>query len=298
MSIRLDEIDYFHAVVRHGQMRPAAAELGVTQPAVTQGIQRLERKLGFPLFERSSRGMTLTAVAQQFYERTRLVRSNLSHAIKEAADLHLGAIGVLRVGVSPLYAQRLFVPACLRLHQQRPAARLVVNINFNDVLLAALHRGDIDLGINALPATVPASLQARPLLADDLCIVVRPQHPLLQRRHLKLADLADAQWLLPGPEVAARRRIEALFSRAGLPPPRVAVEVSHSAAQMTPLLAHSDLLSLASDFQLSGQAGHHLTALPLAEARFPRQIGILTRKEAPLSPLAQRFVEVLLESVR
>jgi DNA-binding transcriptional LysR family regulator len=63
--------------------------------------------------------MTLTPVAEQFRQRTETLRASLGDAIKEAADLHLGA-GVLRVGVSPLYAQRLFVPACLQLHQQRP----------------------------------------------------------------------------------------------------------------------------------------------------------------------------------
>ncbi|MDM0118107.1 LysR family transcriptional regulator, partial [Variovorax sp. J22R133] len=104
MALRLDDIDYFLAVAQHGQVRRAAAALGLSQPALTKGLQRLEKELGFPLFERGARGMTLTPVAEQFRQRTQTLRASLGDAIKEAADLHLGAMGTLRVGVSPLYA--------------------------------------------------------------------------------------------------------------------------------------------------------------------------------------------------
>lgn len=298
MAVRLDDIDYFLAVAAHGQARRAAAALGVSQPAITKGLQRLEKELGFPLFERSKRGMQLTAVAEQFRQRTQALRASLGEAIKEAADLHLGAMGVLRVGVSPLYAQRLFVPACLRLHRQRPAARVRVMIHLNDALLAALRLGDLDLSINALPGVMPDDLQAVPLVEDALCMVVREGHPLLSRRRLRLADLVDAQWMLPGPGVAARRSVEGRLAEAGLPPPRVAVEVSNTATQLGRLLAQSDLVSILSESQLQGAAGEGLVALAFAEARFVRTIGAVTRKDSVLPPLAQRFLELLREDAR
>jgi DNA-binding transcriptional LysR family regulator len=295
MPVRLDDIDYFLAVAQHGQVRRAAAALGLSQPALTKGLQRLEKELGFPLFERSARGMALTPVAEQFRQRTQTLRASLGEAIKEAADLHLGAMGVLRVGVSPLYAQRLFVPACLLLHRQRPAARVRVMINLNDALVAALRLGDLDLTINALPGVVPDDLVAVRLMTDDLCMVVREGHPLLSRRRLKLHDLVDAQWMLPGPGVAGRRGVEGRLAEAGLPPPRVAVEVSTTAGSLSRLLVHSDLVAIMSETTLAGAEGQGLVALPIAEARFQRAIGVLTRKDGALPPLAQRFLEVLKE---
>lgn len=293
MAVRLDDIDYFLAVAAHGQVRRAAAALGLSQPALTKGLQRLEKELGFPLFERGPRGMTLTAVAQQFRQRTQALRASLGEAIKEAADLHLGAMGVLRVGVSPLYAQRLFVPACLQLHRQRPAASMRVMINLNDVLLAALRLGDLDLTLNALPRVLPQDLHAIALIEDDLCMVVREGHPLLARRRVRLHDLVDAQWMLPGPGVAGRRAVEARLAEAGLPPPRVAVEVSTTAVQLSRLLVHSDLVSIMSETSLAGREGEGLACLPFAEARFTRAVGVVTRKGHMLPPLARRFVEIL-----
>lgn len=296
MAVRLDDIDYFLAVAQHGQVRRAAAALGLSQPALTKGLQRLEKELGFPLFERGARGMTLTPVAEQFRQRTQTLRNSLGEAIKEAADLHLGAMGVLRVGVSPLYAERLFVPAALRLHQQRPAARMQVMINLNDALLAALRLGDLDLSINALPGVLPEDLEAIPLITDDLVLVVREHHPLLSRRRLRLQELADAQWMLPRAGVAGRRAVEGRLAEAGLPAPRVAVEVSTTANTLSRLLVHSDLVSVMSATTLASPAGQGLVALPMADARFSRAIGVVTRKGGALPPLAQRFLEVLREN--
>ncbi len=293
MALRLDDVDYFLAVAEHGQVRRAAAALGLSQPALTKGLQRLEKELGFPLFERGSRGMTLTPVAEQFRQRTKTLRASLADAIKEAADLHLGAMGTLRAGVSPLYAERLFVPAVLQLHQQRPAARVRLMINLNDALLAALRLGDLDLSINAIPKVLPDDLQALPLMSDDLCMVVREGHPLLSRRHLRLSDLVDAQWILPGAAVASRRGVEARLAEAGLPPPHVAIEVSNTTAPLSRLIAQSDLVALMSEASLAGPNGQGLAPLPFAEARLSRAIGVVTRKHHPLPPLAVRLIEIL-----
>ncbi len=296
MAVRLDDIDYFLAVAQSGQVRRAALDLGVSQPAVTKGIQRLEKELGFPLFERSAKGMALTWVATQFHARTVAMRRSLGDAIKEAADLHLGAQGVLRVGVSPLYAQRVFVPACLQLHRQRPAARLVVDINLNDALLAALRKGDLDVTINAASADPTDDLRSWPLFSDDLCMVVREGHPLLAKRRLRVEDLASAEWMLPGAGVGGRRRLEALFAAHGLPPPRVVLEVNNTTSQLTDLLLQSDLVTIVSESMMHASPQGRLVPLPLAAGRFPRQISAFVRRGATLSPLAERFVDVLRET--
>ncbi|MEY2770935.1 MAG: hypothetical protein RIQ38_1354, partial [Pseudomonadota bacterium] len=254
MGIALDDIDYFLAVAEEGQVRRAAQRLGVSQPAVTKALQRLERALGFELFERSTKGMTLTRVAEPFRQRTSALRGALRDAIKEATDLHLGALGLLRVGVSPLYAQMLFVPAFVQLHRQRPAAVVRASLHLNDELWRLLRQGELDLCISSLPARVPEDVHTIELLQDDLCMVVRSGHPLLQRRRLKLADLAHAEWMLPGPNVAARRQVEARLAQAGLPPPRIVLELSNTAGQMRQILHETDLVSLLSASMLHGQA--------------------------------------------
>jgi DNA-binding transcriptional LysR family regulator len=99
--------------------------------------------------------------------------------------------------------------------------------------------------------------------------------------------------MLPGLEVAGRRSVEARLAQAGLPPPKVMVEVSDSAGPLTELLRRSDLVALMSDAMLASQPGRGVVALPFAEARFTRRIGVATRLAGTLPPLAQRFIELL-----
>lgn len=296
MSIRLEDIDYFLVVAEEGQVRKAALRLGLSQPALTKAMQRLEKALGFELFERSAKGMALTPVAEQWRQRTSGLSSALREAVKEATDLHLGALGLLRVGVSPLYAQQLFVPAFVQLHRQRPAARVRASMHLNDELWRLLRQGELDLCISSLPTVVPEDLRLIELLQEDLCMVVREDHPLLSRRRLRLADLASAQWLLPGPNVVARRQVEALFTQAGLPAPRVALEVSNTASQMGQILHETDLVSIMSESMLGSASGHGLVALPLPQARIRRPVGIALPRHSASTPLRERFIELLVQS--
>lgn len=294
MNVRLNDIQYFLAIAEHGKVRAAALALGVSQPAVTQGIQRLEKEMGFRLFERSASGMRPTGVARQFRDKVQAIQAELKGALAEAGEAHLGELGILRVGVSPLYVQRLFVPAATALHQQRPAARLKLMLHLNETLLASLRGGEIDLAINALPAEVPEDLEATPLVGDALCLVVREHHPLLSKPELKLPDLAGALWMLPGEGVAVRRKIEDRLGRCGLPSPDVVIEISTSAlGQLNRLVRQSDLVTVMSESMLHTPWGEGLSPLPFEDARYSRTIGILTRKSAELPPLAPRFMELL-----
>jgi DNA-binding transcriptional LysR family regulator len=270
----------------------------VSQPALTKGVQRLEQGLGLQLFERGPKGMTLTGVGSVFFERARHVCMGLDEAVQEANDLHLGAIGTIRVGVSPVFADRFVGEAFAQLLHQRPGARASLAISLNDTLLAALRRGDLDLSINALDESQPDELEQLPLFDDELSVVLREGHPLLARARLRLEDLADVAWALPGPEVLARRRLEARLAEHGMPPPRVVLRLDSSVSLAPSALRGSELLGIMSRFSLRSPAGQGLVALPLAEASWPRRIGVVTRRGAYLSPLAARFIELLRERSR
>jgi DNA-binding transcriptional LysR family regulator len=296
--MRLEDLHYFVAVAEEGHVGRAAQRLGVTQPALTKGVQRLEASLNLQLFERGPKGMTLTSVGSVFFERARHVCMGLDEAVQEANDLHLGAIGTIRVGVSPIFADRLVAETFAQLLHQRPGAKASLAISLNDTLLAALRRGDLDLSVNALDESEPEDLEQLALFEDELCVVLREGHPLLARPRLKLEDLADAAWALPGPEVLARRRLEARLAEHRMAPPRVVLRLDSSVTLSSSALRSSDLLGVMSRFSLRSPAGQGLVPLPLHEATWPRRVGVVTRRGAYVSPLVTRFIELLKERSR
>lgn len=194
------------------------------------------------------------------------------------------------------YAQKLFVPAFIRLHRQRPAATVRASVHLNDELWRLLRQGELDMTISSLPSVVPDDLDVVELVDDDMCMVARQGHPLFDLRRLKMADLAGVQWMLPGPGVAARRHVEARLASAGLPPPQVALEVSNTSAQMGQILRETDLVSILSASMLAGMSGKGLAVLPLAQARFRRVVGVCLLRQATRPPLTTRMIELLVET--
>ena len=295
--MRLEDLQYFQAIAEDLNIGRAALRLGLSQPALSKGLARLEAELGFRLFERTPKGVVLTRAADLFQERIRQVHDNLAAAIKEAEAVHLGALGTLRVGVSPLYLDHPFLEAAARLRRQRPAARLAVSLGLNDVLAGRLASGEIDVALSAIDASHQDGLRRQALFADDLRVVVRPGHPLLAQPALALADLVGQEWILPAPTVTARRQVEAAFLEAGLPLPLVAVEVGTSTSQFVGLVRRSDLLALLSDAVKATGVGADLVPLPVPQAVWRRPVGVMTRESGRLPPLALRFIELLQEVV-
>jgi DNA-binding transcriptional LysR family regulator len=291
--VRLEDLDYFLAVAHAGHVGRASEAVGATQPALTKGIQRLERELQIPLFERTSKGMVLTVAGQAFHERVRVARTGLDEAVKEANDLHLGMAGLIRAGISPNYADHFFGNACAELLRQRPAARMQVTVGLNDKLFAALRLGDVDFCISALQHADEPEFDQQPLFSDDLHVVAREDHPIFNAVRVQFSDLAKESWILPGPKVMARRSVEAAFAARDLPPPKVVIESNSSIASLMGIVRATNLCSVTGESTLKQSIGAGLKVIPLRDAMWPRVVGITSRRNAYLSPLAHRFIELL-----
>ena len=292
-EVRLEDLDYFLAVAHAGHVGRASEAVGATQPALTKGIQRLERELQIPLFERTSKGMVLTVAGQAFYERVSVARSGLDEAVKEAHDLHLGKAGLIRAGISPNYADHFFGSASADLLRQRPAARMQVTVGLNDKLFAALRLGDLDFCISALQRSDEPEFDQQPLFSDDLHVVAREGHPIFLTANVQFSDLARQSWILPGPRVMARRSVDAAFTERGLPPPTVVIESNSSIASLMSIVRATNLCSVTGESTLRQPIGAGLRVIPLHDAMWPRVVGITSRRNAYLSPLARHFIELL-----
>ena len=291
--MRLGDLNYFLVVARTGNLGLAAKELGLTQPALTKAVQRLESDLGLRLFERTRRGMLLTGVGDAFFRSTARVGVAFNEAVQEARDLHFGEVGVVRVGVVPPFAEMLFSPACSELVMHRPAATVRVMINLNHELLSALSLGELDVVLSPLPEKRSPELAYETLFEDEWVIAGRDRHPLLGRRNLRFEDIAKASWVLPAAKVQGREWLERCLQDRNLPPPRIAVENNSSVAYVVPVVRNSNFLTVIAGVVLRSPAGQGLTAIPHKDAVWRRDVGISTRRAGYQSPLVQYFIDIL-----
>ncbi|WP_017513983.1 LysR family transcriptional regulator [Cupriavidus metallidurans] len=287
------DFEYVLAVETFGGIGRAAESLGMTQPALTKAIQRVEAKVGMPLFERSTKGMNITSEGLVFLQRAKRIRMEYEDALKEMRALRSGTSGILRFGYSPSAPIAMVMGACRQLIRERPIAKLRLTTGIARELGDRLSNGDIDLALSPVPEEAMPGLKIRCVLTDRLVVVADPRNPLLQRPQLNLADLVDQQWLLPGAQTWLRQQIDASFLRQGLSPPSIRIETDFGSSALFDLIHGTDVITIAAERSRASWAPLTAISLPPEALDIQRRIAILHRDSAYVSPLAERMIEVL-----
>ena len=274
-------------------MGRAAAHLGITQPALTQSLNRLERVLEAKLLERGPRGVVPTEAGHALAARARAILLEARLARTEI-DAWTGRLrGRMRIGAGPSLAAGLVPAAVTRLIERHPEVHVQVIEGTFESLLPALEQGELDLVVGTQPADLrERGLSAEMLLQDSMVIAARAGHSLAALRTVGLRETLAFPWVLSMPEDVVREKTDAVFRNAGLAPPAPAVETT-SASAIKALLAHGDYLSLIPRGLIAlEEASAVLVALPVAGGPWPRTVHALFRTNA-LPPAGRLMVSLL-----
>jgi DNA-binding transcriptional LysR family regulator len=291
--MELRDLEYFRVCAREKHLGRAAAALGLSQPALTKSIQRLERRLAVRLLERTRRGVEPTSVGLALLARIESIRFAVEQAEREAYDLAAGSAGLVRLGAGPTVAEPIMSPVWRELIRSLPKVRLQIMIGMNDVLLRAIEEGALDLALSTFPGRRAAGLSYEPVAEDELVVVSRRGHPLARRGRVSIVDLAGEGWALPGPGVLSRLALEELFGKAGLPLPRAVIE-SNSVPLLLSAIADSDLLGFEPLSALRAHGGKPaLVRLSVAGCSLRRQVGLVSLSGAYMPPVVLRVADII-----
>jgi DNA-binding transcriptional LysR family regulator len=291
------DLDYLLAVAKYGGIGKAAEALGISQPALTKAIQRLEVQVGLSLFERTTSGVVPTQAGSLFIARARKIAIEYEDALKEITAIRSGEQGILRIGYSPTVPSALVLGACRHLMKDRPAARLRLRRRLASDLMGLLAAGELDLVVAPEPPQNSGEFSVVELFRDTLFVLADDAHPLRRKSSLRLVDLVDQEWLLPGPSIPLRQRVNAAFRQQGLTEPKLRVETDFASTSLLHLLRDTTMLCIAGTEALDMLTGLRPLNLDLGELDLRRSIGVIFRREAYLSALAQRMIELLQERV-
>lgn len=190
MNIQIRHIRAFIAVADEKSFARAAERLNVSQPALSQTIIQFEETLGFPVFERTTRSVTLTQSGERLLARARTLNKDIDVFQGEARALQLALKNRLRVGYMIGTAVQ-FIPAIIREFERiRPGASLdLQEFDFSDPT-AGLRDGKVDCGIIRPPVDLDdIEIVA---IAREKCVVCLPTgHRLAQQETVELDDILD-----------------------------------------------------------------------------------------------------------
>ena len=200
MALDSPALAQFLAVYRHRSIGKACRELGLSQPALSKTIRRLEDKLNVRLFGRTSKGVEPTAYADTLARRAMVVGNELDRAEAEIEGIRTAIAGDVRIGVGPALAASLVSEALAAFLRNRPQMRVRLIEGLYEPLAEALLSGSLDFAITTRPTTPIASeLSSEPLFTDRFLFAVSSKHALAgqgPRRlsmHQKRDDLEGRQ---------------------------------------------------------------------------------------------------------
>ncbi|MBM7567593.1 DNA-binding transcriptional LysR family regulator [Paenibacillus sacheonensis] len=293
VKLHLEWYRMFLHTARSGNLTKAAQELHLTQPSVSYAIKQLEEGLGVKLFDRQSKGVSLTPEGAALLAFVEQSLSLLEAGERKMAALQSRASGELRIGSSgPLIKHKLLAPLD-RLRSEFPGIELRLYQGNTAQIGTWLKENRIDIGIVHLPSDDP-ELDTRPLAAIQDCFVAGPQYRESAEHPLAAEELAALPLLLLSGGSSTRQFAERWFAEQGLAVD-AAIELNstemlvefakrgYGAAFVTRAFVRQELQD--------GELFELRTAEPIPE----RRIGAAIRRGMSLPVIGQHFMNLLLE---
>ncbi len=221
-----------------GSLTAAARGQGATQSAVSKQLQRIEQALGVPVFERSMRGVSPTEYGAALLPRARTIVAQARQAAEDVAQLRGRREGRVHVALSHFATIALLPEVVAPFRQAWP--HVALRITPPTFRFAGLREGAPDFAVVSLPAErLGTEFVTRPLYTTRVVALVRRDHPLAHAR--ALAQLADAEWVVPSADSSSALAVQRAHRRARLGAPRFPV-TCETLTGLETLVAHTDLV--------------------------------------------------------
>ncbi len=276
-----------------------AANLNVTQPAVSKSLAELERGLAVKLFERTARGVHPTVYGESLIRHARRMLAELTQARDELRGLMSGATGNVRIGTLSTAALALMPQSITLMKMRSPTTTAIVREGTIESLLPELWSGSIDLIVGRLPNDRSLhALGEKILFEEAVTLAAGKHHPLNGRKRLRWPDVKDFPWVIPPAGTLLREPLERAFEQHGVPMPgnrveTLSVPIIHAYLQLSDAVAF-----------LGGDVAKHfarlgsIALLPLTLPNVLRPVGMMWQKQRPQSPSLRLMMECLEEAAR
>jgi DNA-binding transcriptional LysR family regulator len=297
--MELTPLRQFRALAQAGHMTKAARALGLSQPALSAMLKKLEREVGAELVHRTGRGIELTDAGRVFLAHAEdLLRmaDRGVEAVRELVGLERGSI---RVGGGATATAYLLPPVVSTVRRKHPGLRFYVREAGSSAVAQAVASGELDLGIVTLPVMGPAGeeLERTALVMDELRLIAPDESTLLKpaseggKRGFRWKQLEGAAVVAFEAGTAVREMVDRASASAGVGL-NVVMEL-RSIEAIKQMVAAGIGVGFVSRFALSDHVG-----LACREGSLSRQLALVRRRDRRLSSAAAEFERELVRTWR
>lgn len=282
-------------MARHGSISKAAADLALTQPAVSMQVRQLEDQIGLKLIEQIGKRMVLTEAGCELRGHALKISGQIGE-LAAAMDQFRGLErGVLRLAVVST-ANYFLPPLIAAYHHAYPGVRISLAVENRDQVLVALNENRTDLAITGQPPDLP-DVAASMFMKNPLVVIAEPEHRLVLEARIPLARLAEETLLLREQGSGTRALIERYLSEHRIAY-RPGCELATNEAVKQAVQAGLGIgIVPAQTIELELET-HRLAVLPVEGFPLLRHWFVLHRNDKRLTKAAEAFRALLLGSAK
>jgi LysR family transcriptional regulator, low CO2-responsive transcriptional regulator len=287
----LKQLRIFESAARHLHFGRAAAELHLTQPAVSIQLKQLESEVGLPLFEQIGRRMHLTHLGAELLGHARAVLMRLQEADEALAGMKGAGGGVLHIASTT--TAEYFTPWLLaEFGRGRAGLKVRLIVNNRDAIIRELAENTVDL---AVMGRAPPGLDAVavPFARHPFAIIASPEHPLARRRRLPLRQLVRETFLIRERGSGTRDAMARAFAAQHFHPASM-IEIGPNEAIKQAVMAGMGVGFVSLHTVGLELATARLTVLAVSGTPVMRDWYVLHRARKRLSPAAEAFKAYLI----
>ncbi len=230
--LEFHSLEQLVVLARTQNFTQAAAELNLSQSALSRGIQKLEEQIGQPLFERRPREVVLTDHGALLLERAKEILKLVEDTFTELTEE--GRRGRIRLGAIPTIAP-FFLPSLLNsFAKKHPEISVMVQEDTTETLLKRCSHGEIDLAIVALPISAKF-IEVESLFDEELLLVVPVGHPLAKAKPITIQAVTGYPFVMLNEAHCLSENISSFCRRQSVQP--VTVERTSQLATVQELVS-------------------------------------------------------------
>lgn len=289
--MELRQLKYFVKSAEYLNFSEAAKHLFITQSTLSQQIKQLEFELGFTLFLRNSRHISLTEAGEEFLPFAMRTIQDAEDGVQRLYDLQHVKTGTLRVGVT-YSLSTVLTEGLMEFMHSFPGIRLEVCYKTVFELLELLRERKLDFILSYKPLMDSPDVEAMPLFENTLAAVVDKSHPLANYSKVTLSELQEHHLVLPSQGLQARSMLDRLMEGKDFClSSKLELNETNILLQMVSTGSYVTVLSTSAVF-----GNTRFKAVPIDEPGNIMEASLLRLKGAYQKASAKEFIKILLNT--
>jgi DNA-binding transcriptional LysR family regulator len=291
--MNIEQLYTFQEVARLGSFSEVAKKLGISQPAVSFQIQKLEQELGIRLIDRSQRTLTLTGAGKRLLDFAGAVEMEREHLQYDLEQMRDEVAGDLRLSASTIPGEYLLPPLLARFKERHPAVKIQVDVSDSLTVIERISGNAGEIGFCGV-APEGRDLDFFRIAGDEIVLIVPPQHPFARKGEVALDELIGEPFILREATSGTQRSLQDRLSKVGLDIRKWTPHLVLGSTQAVILaVAAGAGVAFVSDLAVKSMPLGRIIQIGVRGLKLNRDFFCIYRKERIVSRLHREFLDFI-----